>query len=1584
MATTPLRSYIREIETLIDQGNVDEAIAHARHILTILPKNLSAYRMLGKAFLESQRFGDASDLFMRVLSAVPDDFVSHVGMSIIREDEGHLDAAIWHMERAFEVQPYNSAIQDELRRLYGRRDGVEPHKVRLTRGALARMYARGDLYQQAMTELRSALLEDPQRTDLQVLLARMYYLSGQKVEAVEVCSKLLKKLPNCLEANRIIAAILPETERKDEAPAYQNRVAALDPYLVQSPPRSTEAEDIPEHTVTVDRLDTAPGQALAEPGQPTWASSLGVSIEPFGAPKDSLPDWLTQEDESEAERTDEDEIEEGITEDESIPVFPKIHGDEAESGMPDETELPDWMKEAGWEEPGKGAITSLESLQPDDERESADSELSQSGIPDWLKDMAPPGTLSEDENLEIEEADGDLFPWMEDEIVVSEQAASEESSQEDMEAWTTGGNGDERQAEEIPDWLSGTDDEEEPLEADADLYISEQGELPDVAARLEPDIQDEDGAREEKAEAEVKSDFELPDWLADIEPASRPASEATPEWLVDSQAQGEPQVGEGFELPDWLAGIQTEAEEPEDGRIVDPAQPEALEGRAEVDTEAELAEAELETEFLDALETEAEEELPDWLKDMEMPGEPAAEATLEEAELEAEFEAALETETEEELPDWLKEMERPGEPAAEAASEEAELEAEFEAALETETKEELPDWLKEMETPGEPAAEAAPEEAELEAEFEAALETETEEELPDWLKEMEMPGEPAAEAAPEEAELEAEFEAALETETEEELPDWLKEMETLGEPAAEAAPEEAELEAEFEAALKTETEEELPDWLKEMEMPAEPAAEAAPEEAELEAEYEAALETETEEELPDWLKEMEMPAGPAAEEKPDKAPWESELAAGQFTDELPDWLGDVGTTEDLKEEQLPEIELSDTQPVKIQAESGPPSDQDAQVQHDAEEQQDVEEQHEAIEQHDAIEQHEAEEPREAEEAVSSELVDDDAAMAWLEGLAAKHGVPEEELITRAEDRLDVMPDWMSEPEPEVEPAAARPDEALYEAEPVQEELPAVPEDEELEFDETPAVGLVEPVAEDEEAEFDETPAVEVVEPEAEEKAVEEGSFIDLPDWLLAIDDAADQIETAEAETTVAEFSPPAPPEAVPVSEAEDIDPLPSLDFEDEDEAMAWLEGLAAKHGVPEEELITKPEERPAETPEWIQEIQEEEVQEDEAPETEAVEIPKARTGFDWQIEEEAPAAVQETEAEPDYIEAEEPVQEEAQPAGAVSAEVEPEEVEQVEAAGEEVPTWLQEMVREDEPESGVSDWLDDIEDEALFEEDEEVEKPAEIPDWLKKAEATLLDGSDRTIDEVTSLAEAQLIEVSPEDIAEEETEVEALVQPEISAEADQEVESPDLPGWLEDLEDEEPADELELWEQPQSEEESLPIIPEKVPSPALDLNKASLIELEETPGIGFRLAQRIVEHRQTSGPFQDLQDLVLVPGVNQELISELSSRLFVTEPVEGEADLTAEARPEGAGPEWDIIAEARSSIKSSPEEGLDRYNDLIQKELMLEEIASDLKTHLQDDPGNFKGWISLGDALNRLDRPKEALEAYIKAEQLLR
>src|SRR5512138_882300 len=150
-----LRVYNREIEGLIEGSQLDEAIAHCQHILRTFPMYVETYRLLGKTFLEARRYGDAADIFQRALMAAPDDFVSHVGMSIIRDDEGKLDEAIWHMERAFEIQPSNSAIQSELRRLYGRRDGVEPPKIRLSRDALANMYSQGELFNQAIAEIRA-------------------------------------------------------------------------------------------------------------------------------------------------------------------------------------------------------------------------------------------------------------------------------------------------------------------------------------------------------------------------------------------------------------------------------------------------------------------------------------------------------------------------------------------------------------------------------------------------------------------------------------------------------------------------------------------------------------------------------------------------------------------------------------------------------------------------------------------------------------------------------------------------------------------------------------------------------------------------------------------------------------------------------------------------------------------------------------------------------------------------------------------------------------------------------------------------------------------------------------------------------------------------------------------------------------------------------------------------------------------------------------------------------------------------------------------------------------------------------------
>jgi tetratricopeptide (TPR) repeat protein len=392
MASIPLRNYIREIEGFIDTGLCDEAIAHCRHILSIYPKNISCYRLLGKAHLESERYGDAVDIFQRVLSAMPDDFVSHIGMSIIREDERNMDAAIWHMERAFEAQPANPAIQDELRRLYGRRDGLEPPKIRLTRGALARMYANGNLYEQSISELRGALADDPRRPDLLVLLARMYYLAGQRVEAVDTSSNLLKAFPFCLEANRILSVILPDVNRVDDAQVYHQRVIALDPYFTKADPHSISPNDVPDNAVIIEHLDLRPGESPSS-SQPAWAATLGLAISE--KPSDEIPDWLSGESES--------SISQKQIEAEIMHVSPFTEDNQETQITPESDQyIPDWMKAAGWGmatgefKEGEGAPI-FEDVIPS----QTEGDIAAAEIPDWLKAVAPEGILEVDAQAEL-------------------------------------------------------------------------------------------------------------------------------------------------------------------------------------------------------------------------------------------------------------------------------------------------------------------------------------------------------------------------------------------------------------------------------------------------------------------------------------------------------------------------------------------------------------------------------------------------------------------------------------------------------------------------------------------------------------------------------------------------------------------------------------------------------------------------------------------------------------------------------------------------------------------------------------------------------------------------------------------------------------------------------------------------------------------------------------------------------------------------------------------------------------------------------------------------------------------------------
>jgi tetratricopeptide (TPR) repeat protein len=356
MTKISLRAYNREIEGLIEHGErLDEAVAHCRHILKTYPKHLETYRLLGKAYLEAKRYDQAVDIFGRVLVSAPEDFVSHVGMSIIADEQGRLDEAIWHMERAFEVQPSNAAIQGELQRLFGRRDGVEPPRIRLTRGALARMYVQGELYNQAISEIRAVLGQDPKRTDLQVLLADAYFRNGQKTDAADGCAELLGQYPYCLDANRLMTEILPGAQGSEAGQQYRQRVSELDPYATFAAESVFHTETVADGAVTLERLDYT-GQAK------DTGAVLGIELEPTSTPADRSAresKWIV------SPRADE---------------LAGSHVPESDSGVPD------FLRDAGWSASGREVADAAQSVAPAPEFVPA---AVPADLPAWVKALAP-------------------------------------------------------------------------------------------------------------------------------------------------------------------------------------------------------------------------------------------------------------------------------------------------------------------------------------------------------------------------------------------------------------------------------------------------------------------------------------------------------------------------------------------------------------------------------------------------------------------------------------------------------------------------------------------------------------------------------------------------------------------------------------------------------------------------------------------------------------------------------------------------------------------------------------------------------------------------------------------------------------------------------------------------------------------------------------------------------------------------------------------------------------------------------------------------------------------------------------------
>ncbi len=64
----------------------------------------------------------------------------------------------------------------------------------------------------------------------------------------------------------------------------------------------------------------------------------------------------------------------------------------------------------------------------------------------------------------------------------------------------------------------------------------------------------------------------------------------------------------------------------------------------------------------------------------------------------------------------------------------------------------------------------------------------------------------------------------------------------------------------------------------------------------------------------------------------------------------------------------------------------------------------------------------------------------------------------------------------------------------------------------------------------------------------------------------------------------------------------------------------------------------------------------------------------------------------------------------------------------------------------------------------------------------------------------------------------------------------------------------------------------------------INLNLATLDQLETLPGIGRKTAERIIEHRTKNGNFKKIEELMNVKGIGEKSFLKLKPMIVVTPP----------------------------------------------------------------------------------------------------
>lgn len=382
LSTLTLDAALSEVSEWVAAHQFEQAIQRCNELLAAYPAAVRVIRARAQALESSEEPIQAIDDYRRVLEILPTDDASLLGLARCLNATDQRSEAATLARQVLDYAPQNAeALQIASDELIGK-----PPEGLIAR---SRNFLKGGITGRAITLMRRINEAEPDRTDVQALLAETLWRNGVRITTAELCQAILDDQPDCLNAHVILSAIWAQAGNSDLEALHHRAIEPLDPGYRQTYEWLGDASPLQPRDVPA--LPNAPAQppAGAEPEEqePTaedgdrdrsaWVDDLIASSGPVTP--------LPPQEAPTATPISESEVYAGEVTD-TVPLeWAPAESDHVSAVSEAMSELPQWMHDLQVSAAHEPAVEAAEAPAEEDETEPA-----------------PPLALAEDELVALE------------------------------------------------------------------------------------------------------------------------------------------------------------------------------------------------------------------------------------------------------------------------------------------------------------------------------------------------------------------------------------------------------------------------------------------------------------------------------------------------------------------------------------------------------------------------------------------------------------------------------------------------------------------------------------------------------------------------------------------------------------------------------------------------------------------------------------------------------------------------------------------------------------------------------------------------------------------------------------------------------------------------------------------------------------------------------------------------------------------------------------------------------------------------------------------------------------------------------